>query len=97
MCPLPLPNGSGLSHDGVTGAKAPTAPPPMTCATIPVSRYQVSTDFIDQLCDRYLDGYRLSPESCSMVWDHIYDACRVDGPRQAVREARWWADYFDQD
>jgi hypothetical protein len=33
MCPLPLPNGSGLLHDGFTGAKAPTAPQPMNATT----------------------------------------------------------------
>jgi hypothetical protein len=63
--------------------------------------YQFPTDFIDRLCDRYFGGSfyanLVSPESWQYAWDMIYDACRVDGPRAAVREARYWAGAFDHD
>ena len=59
---------------------------------IPGSRYDVPNDFIDRLCTRYLDG--INPEAWEYAWDMIYDACRVEGPRAAVQEARYYAGYF---
>jgi len=59
---------------------------------IPVSRYDFPNDFIDRICTRYLDG--INPEAWDYAWDMIYDACRVEGPRAAVHEARYYAGYF---
>jgi hypothetical protein len=85
-CPLPLPNGRGLSHDGCTGAEAPTALHTMA------KTYQFPNSFIEQLCNRYL------PEVDSEAWDYafdrVYEACRIHGPRYAVTEARYYADFF---
>ena len=59
---------------------------------IPASRYNFPNDFIDRLCARYLDG--INAEAWAYAWDMIYDACRVEGPRAAVHEARYYAGYF---
>ena len=61
--------------------------------------YQFPDRFIDRLCDRYLSGLvnMITPDAWDHAWDMIYEACRISGPRAAVREARYWADAFDHD
>jgi hypothetical protein len=61
-------------------------------ASIPRSRYDFPNDFIDRICARHLSD--INPEASAYIWDKVYDACRVYGPREAVREARWYADFY---
>jgi hypothetical protein len=71
------------------GQTAPAAPPTMAYHTI-------TTNFVDQIFDRYLryaPGIeRISDDGWDRAWDGIYDHCISYGPRSGVEHARWLAD-----